>query len=94
VSAIAFLPAMVYSIAFVFTGQVRDSTNYNASNYIVWIIDGVLSVTLLITHYSIFTTPLYSTVWIYSKKKYTRVKILRKPGTGFYFKILRDYFEL
>jgi membrane protease YdiL (CAAX protease family) len=47
VLAIGFLPSLVASIAFTFTGNLRDFTNYDSTDYIVWILHGLLSITLM-----------------------------------------------
>jgi membrane protease YdiL (CAAX protease family) len=47
VLAISFMPSLIGSIVFVLTGHLRSTVNYESVDYIVWILHGVLSITLL-----------------------------------------------
>jgi hypothetical protein len=47
VISIAFLPSLIKSLIFSFTGQISDHSRLDYTDYIVWIAQGILSITLL-----------------------------------------------
>ena len=47
VISIAFLPSLIKSLIFSFTGKMSDYSRLNYTDYVVWIAQGILSITLL-----------------------------------------------
>jgi membrane protease YdiL (CAAX protease family) len=47
VLATGFLPAIISSLAFIFTGHVKDYAKIGAVDYTIWIFQGILSIALM-----------------------------------------------